>query len=387
MGFWNPFSDEEERKEAVNCKQNGDSFFHGGHYQEAIKHYRRAIQLEPKYDDAHYALGFVYYRLKQYEDAESSIKTAIKCNPGERRYHYRLGRLYLNAEAFSDSVRSFKTASKLDPDDHESLYFTALAYRGLDRSDWAVTYLQRALQLDPGNADYKKVLEELPRLPEPKPELLVTTSSSPGKTATKNQPGIEKKSPEIENMSPTEDAHQPEPYLSLEPEPGPGTDPLDIQKEKVWESLIEGDRHYDDGNYSRALTCYRDALVNDPTSSLAYCCQAKVFVRTGEIAKARLHADMAYRIDSRDSDLLIEIASVYVMMEDYWKALELLKEAALAAPGSAAAINAMGAVYINLGDPRLAVEYFRKAIELEPDNDVVKENLEEAVQIARELQM
>ncbi len=356
MGFWNPFSNKEEREEAVTCKDNGDTYFHGGNYPEAISYYRRAIQLNPKYGDAHYALGFVYFRLKKYEESEIELKKAVSCNPGERRYHYYLGRLYLETEAFEEALRSFKTAAKLDPGDHESLYYTAVAYKNLKRFDWAATYLKRALEIVPGNSDYKMALDELPEpQPEPEPETNPELNPEP-------QPLVEEALPPMEIDEP---------------------DALEIQRESSWECILEGDAAYDKEDFSRALDCYRDAVVKDPTAALAYCCQAKVYARTGDINRARLHADMAYRIDSRDTDLLIEIASVYLMMHDFWKALELLKEAQAIDTDSAAVLNAIGAVYINMLDYKEAAKYFRKALGQEPGNEVIIQNLEEAERMIR----
>jgi tetratricopeptide (TPR) repeat protein len=52
-----------------------------GKYDEAIPHYRRAIELQPRSDRAHYTLSQALAALGRHEEATSELRTTVRLNP------------------------------------------------------------------------------------------------------------------------------------------------------------------------------------------------------------------------------------------------------------------------------------------------------------------
>jgi hypothetical protein len=107
-------------------------FFLGEAYQEqglmddAIREYRRSIELRKKYlksiklqsDYAvvHTNLGLIYQRQGRLDDAIREYQTAITLKPGHAVIHYSLGLAYQQQGRLEDAVKEYLTATSLKPD-------------------------------------------------------------------------------------------------------------------------------------------------------------------------------------------------------------------------------------------------------------------------------
>jgi tetratricopeptide (TPR) repeat protein len=55
---------------------------------------KRAVELDPKFADAHYELGLMYDDEKQVDKAVHEFEIAVRLRPDLSKAHYRLARLY-----------------------------------------------------------------------------------------------------------------------------------------------------------------------------------------------------------------------------------------------------------------------------------------------------
>jgi tetratricopeptide (TPR) repeat protein len=181
MGLWDLFGKEQKRKKAESHKEKGDDYFNEGSYQEAVQKYSAAVEKDPEYDKAHYALGCTYYRLGDYNNAIIFFKNALTIDSNNSRYYYELGRAYLGKRSLASAIESFFKALELAPSDHMSLFGIGNAYRENGNYERAAKYFRKALHLNPGDMDYQKALEEVSVSPgtpakgtneEEKPEVL-----------------------------------------------------------------------------------------------------------------------------------------------------------------------------------------------------------------------
>src|SRR5258708_40078870 len=58
------------------CVSNGNKYFQNEKYKQASILYRRALQFDPKYAEAHYRLGLTALPLKDYSTAAQSFQRA-----------------------------------------------------------------------------------------------------------------------------------------------------------------------------------------------------------------------------------------------------------------------------------------------------------------------
>jgi tetratricopeptide (TPR) repeat protein/TolB-like protein len=90
-----------------------------GHYEEAIKEFQRALEIEPTNDDFTRELARAEEKLGKIEDAERTLRQAITLRPHYWANYNLLGRFYFNRGHYAKAADMFSEVTKLAPD---SLY-------------------------------------------------------------------------------------------------------------------------------------------------------------------------------------------------------------------------------------------------------------------------
>ncbi len=84
--------------------KNGYEYFLQEKYEMAEQHYKKAIELNPNFENAHYWLGKVYKQTGAYNQAIEQWKEVLRINPG-------------NQYAFQNLIDSFKNTSRVQSDE------------------------------------------------------------------------------------------------------------------------------------------------------------------------------------------------------------------------------------------------------------------------------
>ena len=116
--------------DACPYAQSGTMYYELGRYPEAITAFKRAATLWPSYGSYMY-LGHSYIYARDYEPAIEAYKKAIQIDPKNERAHYQLGIAYDYQQRYEESVKEYNEALKIDPDYEEARYYLALAYAAL----------------------------------------------------------------------------------------------------------------------------------------------------------------------------------------------------------------------------------------------------------------
>lgn len=151
------------------------SLVEAGNYSAAEKNLTEYLKGHADSADAHFLLGYVYYReqkakeslaeytagarlrkpaandlavvamdyilLGDFRDADRWLTMAVQWNPNEALYWYYLGRTKNNEFQFKEAVNAFEQCLKLHPKDVRAEYNLGLAYAGLERdADAAQAY-------------------------------------------------------------------------------------------------------------------------------------------------------------------------------------------------------------------------------------------------------
>jgi tetratricopeptide (TPR) repeat protein len=132
-------------------------------FEEAIAHYRRALQLDPTLVDAAVALAEDLSNMASWgyvapdpgwEQVRLAAQSALKLDPKSARAHAVLGDRYLQYEwNWSAAHRELQFALKLAPQDSTVLGQAAFERLVMDRPDEALRYLRAALAIDPLHAN------------------------------------------------------------------------------------------------------------------------------------------------------------------------------------------------------------------------------------------
>jgi TolB-like protein/Tfp pilus assembly protein PilF len=127
--------------------------------QEALIWYRRAVDLDPGFAEAHVALADVYallydragVRREAFEKpARAAIAHALELDPDSSRVHSALGFYRQSLAEYSGAEAAFRRAVELSP--HDSVANAGYGYLlmySLARPAEAVRYLERAVAMDP----------------------------------------------------------------------------------------------------------------------------------------------------------------------------------------------------------------------------------------------
>ncbi len=97
-------------KQGTLAALNGDN-------ASAVAHYRKAIEIEPDFSDAHFHLGVALGEMGAYPEAVAALNRAVVLNPQSGAYLYGRGRIYLLSGEREKALADFKRAAELkDPD-------------------------------------------------------------------------------------------------------------------------------------------------------------------------------------------------------------------------------------------------------------------------------
>jgi tetratricopeptide (TPR) repeat protein len=127
-----------------------------GRDAESMACLRKAIKLDPEYEEAHYNLGCGYRLRRQYSRAEKHLRRAIEIDPNYSLAYAELGSSLLSypngvlhTDKVAEAVRLLRKSIKLDPDYGWSRVYLANALWGMKRIKAADEQYRRVIELWP----------------------------------------------------------------------------------------------------------------------------------------------------------------------------------------------------------------------------------------------
>jgi tetratricopeptide (TPR) repeat protein len=99
----------------------GEAYHSLGKRQEAMYHFERALQIQPKQINVHSNLGVFYLEMGRFNDSLVHLEKAIEIEPKFADAHYNLGNTYLEMGRGNDAVTQYRKALDLNPNDTQAL--------------------------------------------------------------------------------------------------------------------------------------------------------------------------------------------------------------------------------------------------------------------------
>jgi tetratricopeptide (TPR) repeat protein len=168
-----------DRLRARDQLNKGVDSYKNSHFEQAIEHFKNAVQLDPTLTNARMYLATAYVslyipgvespdNLSNAQQAIEQYQKVIDATPTrEQKVNSAKGiaYLYLNMKKFDDAKKYYRQASDADPNDAEPYYSVGVI-------DWTASYQPRMEEraklgmkpeenLSPKNKDQKKVCDEL----------------------------------------------------------------------------------------------------------------------------------------------------------------------------------------------------------------------------------
>lgn len=122
-------------------------------HDEAIRHLRRAVELEPNYGIAHYNLGTLLAHRGQLEESIQHFRRADELLPDDPPTIYNLGMSLRLEGRLDEAAAQFRRAARLKPDYIEALNELGGVLVIQGRIEEALEQLRKALALASTNAD------------------------------------------------------------------------------------------------------------------------------------------------------------------------------------------------------------------------------------------
>ncbi len=118
-------------------------------FELAIAAYRRALEMDANYSEAHNALGVLYSRQQKYPEAIAEFTAALNAAPGAAHVHNNLGYTYLLQGEYEQAVASLRQALVIEAGNARAQNNLALAYARLETTDKTVLALSAEIAVPP----------------------------------------------------------------------------------------------------------------------------------------------------------------------------------------------------------------------------------------------
>lgn len=121
-------------------------------FAQAIEAYRRAIEADPDFADAHCNLGAVHHQQDRRADARACYERALACDPAHVEAHLNLANLDEEENRPEAALAHYRAALRSDPTRAETHLAVALLYEKLALRRRAREHWRRYLQCAPAGA-------------------------------------------------------------------------------------------------------------------------------------------------------------------------------------------------------------------------------------------
>jgi len=305
--------------------QEGEKALAEGRYAEAAAAYEKLLQLEPRSAEIHVKLGLVYFQQGKFTQAVPPLRQALKLKPtlpnADTLLAMSLSELGHYAEALPGLEKAFRRSTDSALKRMAGLQLQR-AYTGLQKDSKAV-----------------EVALELTRLYPEDPEVLYHTSRLYANFA----------------------------YLAMRKL-------ADVAPESIWKHQASGETFQSQGQYDLAIREYRAVLALDPNRPGIHFRLGRALLLRSQSPDSQAEAlkefEQELQLDPTNANAAYELAEIHRRAGRVDKAREFFETALKYYPDFEEAQVGLSRALITLGKPDLALPHLRKAISLNPRNEV-----------------
>lgn len=279
---------EKERKErnrmtAWDFNRQGDRYYDLEQYEEAVKSYTEAIQLQANNSMFYNNRGCAYDNLGEYDKAISDYNKAIELDPESSTVYNNRGYLYFTLREYDKAILDLEEAIRLDPNNADAYGNRGCLYDDLGDCDKAIDDYSRSIELNPNNADtYVNrgyVYDQLKKYNEAISDYCRAIELDPDNAVAYNNRGsiyivLGRTDEAISDLNKAIElkAEVANPYKHL------------------------GNIYKEQGDYTRSIQCLSKAIELNSEYKDAYLLRAEVYRLLGETKKAAADEEMAKKL-------------------------------------------------------------------------------------------
>ncbi len=289
------------------------------------KIWQKKVDETPKDAEAHANLGVVFQKQKRYTEALAEYKKAEALNPSNINTKINIGTLYQEQKNYEAAINTYNAILQMQPQNTDVMTYKAECLKGLKRNEEAIALYKSVLNLKPDNTTAKAQLFDLLKDTMPAEQVLdflyKNVQNSP-----MNADSYYEFAYELHKANKIDDAIV---YYTQ-------TIKLDNKKTDAYINLSQAYRQKKD--YKNAYDIIQKAMAIEPTNQLVkkqYDLVAKEYAANNYSIASNAFQSGDYqkaiaeymKITPATSDSLIGIAACYQSLKNYEKAIEYYKKA------------------------------------------------------------
>jgi len=142
--------------------QAGKDYFQAGEYEKAVDSFTKAIQSNPKDQEAYFFRGATLSAVEQFDQAVRDYTKALEINPKYADAYWSRGYCYANARKYAEAIADYTKSLELGTNMGALVHgLRAKVYFQKSRLDEAEADLKAVLQLTPNDPEALQGLEEI----------------------------------------------------------------------------------------------------------------------------------------------------------------------------------------------------------------------------------
>ncbi len=143
-------------KSATTSYEAGENFAKEKKYEQATEQFRKAIEIEPTYEDAFEGLVAACLSAGRRPDAAAAMTELLEIEPGLVRYRLLLGQILLEQNQPERALAQYSLVLKGKPLDADGLLGFAAAAKRLGMNDRAAEALERGRKQYPQDKRFEQ---------------------------------------------------------------------------------------------------------------------------------------------------------------------------------------------------------------------------------------
>lgn len=323
-----------DRMRAATETRWGTAFRAQGRLNEAVEHYRRAIELDPQQGAAHSALGLILRTRGQADEAVGHYRAALALDPENAGTHSNLANILVEDGRSSEAASHYRRALELAPDFIEAHNNLGNLLYVQEMFDEAAYHFQEVIRLEP---DQSAAYHNLGRVFQAQADLAKAI-----------------------------------PYYRRAVQAAPADS--DFRSDL-------GDALLAQGNVDEAVNHLRRATQVDPDGFAIHNSLGIALGTQGNLEEALIHFRRALEINTDFAEAHNNLSKALLTQGRFDEAIDHLRQVVRLQPGEADGYNSLGLVLAIQGALDEAVEQFRQALQIDPMFAEARANLNDVLQL------
>ena len=338
--------------------------------EEARRQFRRLIELQPQCAMAYTRLAMTSYATERFDEFESALGLAMELDPELPEMLHFFGKVNLDQGRYYEAGRVFSKLMELEPDHPDNLLALGVCLYHGNQPEAAQQTFERVLQLDPTNPLAQENLTAL------------ANNDSEALTAIAEQSALPTETPNVAVEEEEPLSHRTLKSAQTALEQGDPQRAIDLLQDVLIEHPHEvpilnalANLLQQAGLNAEAARHFQQLALLEPENIAPRLQAATAALLSGEIDVFEINMEKALELDAQNPHGLKLLATANFKAGKYREAADIYHQALSGLPEDIEIVLALGVCFHHLQSPDTARDCFKRALEIDPQNELAAENL------------